>query len=295
MHTQIQQAEIDFGALAAESVSGALRDLPSRYGDALGLLWHMQDDLGIANADFAPIATGLMLMCLLDPDPMSLSELTVPLTERARGLSGRAAAHLIQESLLTAITKVVGRAVATAQRANDDFLATLDKAVPEEIRELPRDAFEEFAGAASRLQHQFLQDPMLLLDPRRYLREQEDLVSPFVYLTSAGPTTMQVSHEHWKDALTDPLTYVREYLADGRTVFELACVPGPRFPNTMSESAWKNFADRVAGALVIAEGADREHPVEGMWIRKTEERWPVDFTPFGHAEPASTAPMGALV
>lgn len=62
----------------------------------------------------------------------------------------------------------------------------------------------------------------------------------------------------------------------------------------MNEAAWKCFADAMAGALVIAEGADRAHPVEGMWIRKMEERWSIDFTPFGHAEPATRVPVGAV-
>jgi hypothetical protein len=296
MHVQIQAAAIDLGPPAAEALSATLRQMSSRYRETLDALWSMQDELRIGDTEFAPVALALMLVCLLDASPMAVETLTVPLTERARGLDGAAAAQLILSAAAATIERVVSRAMQAAQEANEEFLGALDKALPEPIHDLARDAFADFARAAAALQDQFLDDPMLLLDPGRYLRaEPHELVRPFVYLLSDGATTMQTRGRSWEGSLTDPLTYVREYEKNGQPVFELVCVPAPMPAHGLDEAAWKNFADSVAGSLVIAEGADRSHPVEGMWIRKMEERWPISFTPFGSHAAWQAAPAGAVV
>jgi hypothetical protein len=197
---------------------------------------------------------------------------------------------------MSMIDRVVDRAMSAAQEENEKFLKMLAKAVPEPLRDLVIPAFADFASAAGALQQQFVNDPMLLLDPNRYLREGvENLVLPFVYMLPEGATTMQVPDRSWEKKLSDPLTHVREYKVDDKTVFQLACVPAPTPRHALDETAWKNFADGVAGSLVIAEGAAREHPVEGMWIRKLEERLPISFTPFGNRAPWQVAPVGAIV
>ena len=296
MHVQIQQAEIDLGHPAAEALSGALRRMPTRYSEVLRVLWQLQDDLGIVNADFAAVALVLTLIPMLDEMPGQIENLATPVAERARGLSGRSAAQRILAAILPTIERVISRAMTAAQQENEKFLDTLDKAAPEPLRELVKDAFADFAGAAADLQQIFLHDPMLLLDPGRYLREGlAELVMPFVYLLPDGLTTMQVKDRSWEAKLSDPLTYVREYEVEGRRVFQLACVPAPVPKHALDESAWKNFADAIAGSLVIAEGADREHPVEGMWIRKMEDRWPITFTSFGARAAWQVAPVGEVV
>jgi hypothetical protein len=91
-------------------------------------------------------------------------------------------------------------------------------------------------------------------------------------LLSDGVTTMQVEHRSWEAYLSDPLAHVREYSVKDQTVYELVCVPAPSPTHALNEDAWKTFADAVAGSLVIAEGANRENPVEGMWMHKIEQR-----------------------
>ena len=297
MHTQIQQAEIDLGSAAAEALSGALRRMGGQYSETLTHLWRMQDALEIADSDFAPVALSLTLYCLLDADAMPIEEVTVPVAESARGLVGPAAAQLMLSATMEVIDSVVGRAMTASQQENEKFLEILDSdAVPEPLRELVREAFADFARAALAVQRRFLSDPMLLLDPGRYLREGVDLlVFPFVYLLSDGGTTMQVEHRSWEAYLSDPLAHVREYSVEKQTVYELVCVPTRAPTHALNEDAWKTFADTVAGSLVIAEGANRENPVEGMWMRKIEERWPIKFTPFGDQGAWQAAPGGSIV
>jgi hypothetical protein len=296
MHTQIQQAEIDLGRPAAVALSEALRRMGSQYSETLTHLWRMQDALKIADSDFAPVALSLTLCCLLDVDAMPIEEITVSVAESAHGLVGPAAAQLMLSGAKAVIDRVVGKAMTASQQENERFLETLDSAVPEPLRGLVREAFADFARAAHAVQGRFLSDPMLLLDPGRYLREGVDLlVFPFVYLLSDGGTTMQVGDRSWEAYLSDPLAHVREYSVDDRAVYKLVCVPTSDPIHALNEDAWKTFADAVAGSLVIAEGANRENPVEGMWMRKIEERWPIEFTPFGDQGAWQAAPGGSIV
>jgi hypothetical protein len=298
MHVQIHQAEIDLGHPAAESLAAALRHMPTQYSDVLTELWRIQAALRIEDRDFASVALALTLIRLLDPTPGpgSMTEVTKPILRAVGGAEGHAAANVVVFAVMMIVEKIMSRAIAAAQHENEKFLERLGKAVPQPLRDLVMPAFADFAVAAATLQERFLKDPMLLLDPNRYLREgREELVSPFVYLLPEGSTTMQVANRLWEEKLSDPLTYVHEYRVDDKTVFQLVCVPGPAPRHSLDESAWKNFADGVAGSLVLAEGAEREHPVEGMWIRKMEERLPISFTPFGRKATWQVAPVGAVV
>lgn len=298
IHTQIQQAKIDLGDDAAIAVSKALHSMKKQYSETLNPLWNMQEKLNISDDDFAPIVHGLTLNCLLDPNPMPIEQLTVPIYQKARGLTGHVAAQLILSAVFDVIEKVVSRAMITSNHENEKFLGVLDKAVHDELlKEIVKSTFAEFTQAAANIKRQFLNNPMLLLDSQIYLGEgANELAFPFVYMISNGVTTMQVDNRKWESKLSDPLTHVLEYNANGRTVFELRCIPTPPRHNSLkNESVWKDFADGIAGSLVIAEGANREHPVEGMWMHKLEKRWNISFTPFGNQSPWQEIPAGAIV
>ena len=296
--TQMQQAEIDLGKDAAVAVSNALHSMEKQYSETLNYLWDMQEKLKIPNNDFAPIVHSLILLCLLDPEPMPIEQLSASIYQKIRGLTGHAAAQLILSTVFEVIETVVNKAMIASNRENEKFLDVLDKAIHDETaKEIVRSAFAEFTQAALDIKRQFLNNPMLLLDPQIYLREgSNELVFPFVYMISNGVTTMQVDNRKWESELSDPLTHVLEYNTNGRTVFELRCIPVPPRHNSLkNESVWKGFAEGIAGSLVIAEGADRRHPVEGMWMHKIEEWWNILFTPFGERSAWQEIPAGAMV
>ena len=73
------------------------------------------------------------------------------------------------------------------RKENERFLDTLDSgAMSEPLRGLVREAFADFTRAAIDVQRRFLNDPMVLLDPTRYLREGVDLLIFLCRLSEPG-------------------------------------------------------------------------------------------------------------
>lgn len=290
---QTHDARLNYGDESARVLTQKMRSTPDPYSRSLNELEWMRETFEIDEPSFTPVGLTLILMRLLDSTPGSINEITRLLVRRVRGVKGRAAFERIMGFVMAAVDGAMRQGMRGAQLENEKFLETLDTAVPSPLRDFVVPAFADFASAAADVQRRFLEDPPLLLNPNRYLNEGlEQLVTPFVYLMSDGRTTMQAIDRSWEHHLNDPLSHVLKYEVEGERFYELRCVPAPVLSNTLNAPVWKRFASAVAGSLVIAEGADRDHPVEGMWLQRLEEELSISFTPFGLRSAWDEVPAG---